>query len=164
MIETPRLLLRPLSLDDVDAMAPMYADPEVMEFVGEVLTREQTTERITLITSLFAQQGFGLLGVVERASGQLIGRAGLVVQAVEGVREVEIVYSLVRVSWGNGYATEAATAVRQWAFRYLPDPHFISLVPVTHVRSARVAERIGGRHDRDVDFHGQRVRVYVHER
>ncbi len=164
MIETPRLVLRPLSLDDVDAMAPMYADPEVMEFVGEVLTPEQTIARITLITSLFDQQGFGLLGVVEKSSGQLIGRAGLVVQVVEERREVEIVYGLVRASWGQGYATEAATAVRQWAFDHLPDPHFISLVPVNHARSARVAERLGGRHDRDVDFHGQRVRVYVHER
>jgi ribosomal-protein-alanine N-acetyltransferase len=164
MIETPRLLLRPLSLDDVDAMAPMYADPEVMEFVGEVLTREQTVERITLITSLFDEQGFGLLGVVEKGSGQLIGRAGLVVQVVEGLREVEIVYGLVRASWGQGYATEAASAVRQWALLHLPEPHFISLVPVNHTRSARVAERLGGRHDRDVDFHGQRVRVYIHER
>jgi ribosomal-protein-alanine N-acetyltransferase len=164
MIETARLLLRPLSLDDVDAMAPMYADPEVMTFVGGVKTRQETAERITLIMSLFTEQGFGLFGVVEKSSGNLLGRAGLIVQQVEGAREVELAYGLKRQAWGQGYATEAITAVREWGFRRLPEPRLISLVHAANLRSVRVAERLGARHDRDVDYQGQRVRLYVHDR
>lgn len=164
MIETDRLLLRPLSLEDVEAMAPMYADPEVMAFIGGVKTREETVERITLIMSLFSDQGFGLLGVVEKSSGSLLGRAGLIVQQVEGAREVELAYGLKREAWGQGYATEAITAVRTWGFRRLPEPRFVSLVHAANLRSVRVAERLGARHDRDVDYQGQCVRLYVHER
>lgn len=163
-IETARLRLRPMSTEDVDAMAPMYADPEIMTYLSGVLTRDETIERLALIRSLYDAQGFGILGVVEKVSGALIGRAGLVVQEVEGTRAVEIVYGFVRSAWGHGYATEATLAVRQWAFDHLPDPHFVSLVPSDHVRSIRVAERVGARHDRDVDYQGLRVRVYVHVR
>ena len=164
MIETARLLLRPLSLDDVDAMAPMYADAEVMTFIGGVKTREQTAEQIVRIMSLFSEQGFGLYGVVEKSSGSLLGRAGLIAQQVEGARELELAYGLKRQAWGQGYATEAIVAVREWGFRQLEAPHFVSLVHAANSRSARVAERLGARHDRDVDYHGQRVRLFVHER
>ncbi|HEY7958220.1 MAG: GNAT family N-acetyltransferase [Polyangia bacterium] len=164
MIETERLLLRPLSLDDVDAMAPMYADAEVMTFLGGVKTRHEAAERIKLIMSLFAEQGFGLFGVVEKSSGSLLGRAGLIVQQVEGAREVELAYGLKRQAWGQGYATEAVAAAREWGFRRLPEPRFVSLVHAANLRSVRVAERLGARHNREVDYQGQRVRLYVHER
>jgi RimJ/RimL family protein N-acetyltransferase len=114
--------------------------------------------------SLFAEQGFGLFGVVEKSSGSLLGRAGLIVQQVEGAREVELAYGLKRQAWGQGYATEAVAAAREWGFRRLPEPRFVSLVHAANLRSVRVAERLGARHNREVDYQGQRVRLYVHER
>ena len=164
MIETPRLLLRPLALDDLDALALMYADAEVQRFTGGEQTRAVAAERLAQVIALHAQQGFGMLAVVEKSSARFLGRAGFLVQQMEGAREVELAYGLARETWGKGYATEAIAAARDWGFAHLAEPRFISLIHPDNSRSIRVAEKIGSRYAKDVEFMGQRVRLYVNDR
>ena len=64
--------------------------------------------------------------------------------------EVELGWTLARDAWGHGYATEAAIAVRDWAFRELRPPRLISMIFPANVRSQRVAEKIGERFEREV--------------
>jgi [ribosomal protein S5]-alanine N-acetyltransferase len=163
MIETDRLRLRPFLDEDLDALAAIYADPEVMRFVGSGggsgLSRARTHARLWLMRIRFVQQGYGHLALIEKSSGALIGRCGLSLWDVESVCELEIGYLLARAAWGRGLATEAATAVRDYA-RARGMTRLICLIDARNSASVRVAERIGMRYERDVQFMGRRARLY----
>jgi ribosomal-protein-alanine N-acetyltransferase len=163
MIETPRLILRPLAWTDLDALAVIYSDEETRRFVGGVKDRDGTAELLNRMITSFAKDGFGMHAVVEKASGRLIGRCGFLVQEVEGAREIELAYLIAREFWGRGLATEAAATLRDWGHAHV-QPRLISLIDHANHASRRLAERIGGRYERDVDYEETRVQLYVNER
>jgi len=127
-LETERLLLRAPVADDAEALAPMYADPEVMRYVGDgrPLARAETERSVKRMIQRWEADGFGLFTTVRKEDGAVIGRVGLLVwnadtwepttraESENGRTEVEVGYTLGRDYWGQGYATEAAGAVR-WA-------------------------------------------------
>ncbi len=154
-ITTERLLLRPVEPTDLDAFAPWMADPDVVRFIGgETLTSEQTAERIAAWRARFDRDGFGQFALVRRADDVVVGRCGLLVwqlpdwtittlaDAVQP-HELELGWTLGKEHWGLGYATEAATAVRDFVFDELGFDRLISLIAVENRRSAAVAERLG---------------------
>ena len=162
-LETERLLLRPLSMDDLDTFAPVYADPEVMRYlgVGKTFSREETERSLTRMVRNFALDGFGQLAVVRTEDGVLMGRCGFLVwdaatltttteAEAEAPTELEVGYALASPYWGRGYATEAATAVRDHAFGPMGRERLIAFIRPDNVRSRRVAEKLGMRHERDV--------------
>jgi ribosomal-protein-alanine N-acetyltransferase len=102
--------------------------------------------------------------VVRRDEQSLIGYCGFFPQTVDGVEEVEIAYRLHPEHWGHGFATEAARAVREHAFRTLELPRVISLIHPDNHRSRRVAEKNGMTLEKETEFRGFRVHVYVHTR
>lgn len=162
MIETPRLLLRPIEARDLDAFTAIYADPEVIRFIGRgsALTPEAVIDLLQRRMTEYERQGYGVLAVVERATGRLIGRCGLVHWEIDGRDELEIGYIFARSAWGKGYATEAATAVRDLALGRLGRRRLISLIRYGNEASARVAEKLGMTHERDVDFQGEVARLF----
>src|SRR5688572_6287917 len=101
--ETPRLVLRRFTPDDADALAVIHADPVVAEFIGGVVTPEQTRARVAGFLDDYARWGFSKWAVVLKSTGELIGRCGPVLELVEGVEEVELGYTLSRQHWGRGY-------------------------------------------------------------
>jgi len=167
VIETERLLLRPPEVGDEDAVFRFVSDPEVMRWIGndgQTGTYADAVERIALYCRAWELDGFGHFMVVRKASGDTIGRVGLLVWDPQtwqhGTRseigdraEVELGWSLERAAWGHGYATEAATAVGDWAFGHVPASRLISLIHPENVRSLRVAQKIGSRYQHDVVVH-----------
>lgn len=93
----------------------------------------------------YTQHGFGLWALVLKESSELIGDCGLVVQDVEGVEEVEIGYHVRRDWWGQGLATEAAQACRNYGFNQLGFNKLISLIHPANIASRRVAQKNGMR-------------------
>ena len=81
--------------------------------------------------------------MILRESGELIGDCGLTQQLVDGQKEIEIGYHLRRDHWGKGFATETATACRDYAFAHLQVDRVISLIRPENIPSRRVAERNG---------------------
>jgi RimJ/RimL family protein N-acetyltransferase len=172
-LETERLLLRPLSLDDLDALAPFYADPEVMRYMGgKTLTREETAAGIARMVGWFEADGFGQLAVLRKEDGELLGRCGLLIWETEpwkplskaeadGETETEVGYALGQPHWGRGYATEAATAVRDYARTELGETRLIALIQQGNEPSRRVAEKLGMEYERDVELRFARVRLYA---
>lgn len=118
-IHTPRLLLRPWQDDDLVPMADINADPLVMRWTGDgaVLDLEQTAQAIERWEEEWDEEGFGLFAVELLASGELAGFAGLSVPEYlpEALPCVEISWRLGRQFWGQGYASEAAQAVLEFA-------------------------------------------------
>jgi [ribosomal protein S5]-alanine N-acetyltransferase len=153
VLETERLLLRRLRESDLDALAAIYADPAVTQFLGGTRTREDTRARLGWMIAATDGQGFGLWATL-RADGTLIGRCGILNQDVEGRLEHEIAYLLGSRWWGKGYATEAAAATRDHARLRLGFDRLISLIDPENIASQAVALRIGMHHERDLTFEG----------
>jgi RimJ/RimL family protein N-acetyltransferase len=163
LIETARLLLRPLSAGDLDALVLVYADPEVMRYIGPGVPLQPDEARRLLERRIrdYDRQGYGVLAVVERDSGAVIGRCGLIHWEIDGRDELEVGYILARSAWGRGYATEAATAVRDFALARLARRRLIALIRDGNAASMRVAEKLGMVHERDIDFHAATTHLYA---
>ena len=172
-LETDRLVLRPLSLDDLDDLAKFLADAETMRYIGagDTRSRDQARETLERMIESFQAQGFGQLAVVRKEDGAFMGRCGLLVwdstwsitvlPEAEGPVEIEVGYLLGRDYWGHGYATEAATAVRDWAFANLDLERLIALILPGNERSAAVARKLGMKPDGEVDIFGKRAVLHA---
>jgi RimJ/RimL family protein N-acetyltransferase len=141
-LETERLLLRELTHADVDSLHEVLGDPEAMRFYPRPKTREETRAWIDWGIGLYPE-GLGLHGVVLRGTGELVGDCGLTYQDVEGVTEVEIGYHVKRRLWGQGYATEAALAWRDYARDTLGLDRLVAIVAPDNLSSRRVAAKMG---------------------
>jgi len=141
-IETSRLVLRPLAAEDEEALAQTYCDAETMRWYPQPFTRVQVREWIERQMRRYLSRS-GLLGMVEKQTGQLIGDCGITWQEVESVMEPEVGYHVNRERWNQGFATEAAKAVIDYAFASLGVGHVISMIRPENVQSRRVAEKNG---------------------
>jgi len=159
-LETERLRLRAYRPQDVDDLAPMFADLEHMRFYPAPFDREQTEAWIARQLERYQQDGFGLLLAELREDGAFVGTIGPSVQEVGGERLVEIGWHVRPGLKGYGYAPEAAAAARDWAFANLKVGHLISLILPENTPSARVAEKIGMHVEREADYKGLRHRIY----
>jgi RimJ/RimL family protein N-acetyltransferase len=170
VIETERLLLRKPRVEDAADLAVAYADPEVVRFMGDgsTATLAEVEEGIEQWLERWQSWGLSLFSLERREDGRVLGRAGFLLWDPEtwevGGDETELGWLLVREHWGQGYATEAALALRDWAFEQRGLSRLISLINPANVRSIGVAERLGERYERDVEVGGKLGRLYSIER
>lgn len=153
-IETDRLLLRDWSDKDTEPFAAMNADPRVMEFFPQPLSREASDALIDRECAAVAAAGYGLYATEEKATGTFIGFIGLapVRFAATFAPTTEVGWRLSRRSWGSGYATEGAGAVVAHAFDRLGLKNLVSFTTVWNTRSRHVMEKIGMTYDPSADF------------
>ena len=162
MIETDRLLLRPMRADEADDLLRIFADPKVMASFGDILfDRSQMEQWVQRNLAHQQQYGYGLFSVCLKPSRLLIGDCGLEHIELEGSRETELGYDFRSDYWNQGLATEAATAVRDYAFQILALPRLISLIRQGNKPSQRVAEKIGMRLMAEITRYGQEYWIYA---
>ncbi len=161
-LETERLILRHLVPGDLDALATIEADPEVMRyFPSGPRSREEAGRDLDRCRALQAEYGFSLWAAVDRASGLLVGRCGLLPQSLGGRDEVEIAYLIARSHWGLGLATEAAVAIRDHGFGRLGRDRLVSIIHRDNLASRRVAEKSGLAPERMIQFMSHRCWLYA---
>jgi RimJ/RimL family protein N-acetyltransferase len=166
-LRTERLLLRQWRDDDLDALAPMYADREVMRYIrdGAVQSREETAAHLVRMRQHWDAYGFGLFAAELLETGELTGWVGLAVPHFlpEVMPTVEIGWRLGRSFWGAGLATEGARAALRFGLADQGLAQLVSIRQVENVRSARVMEKIGLTFDRrtTVPGNGRLVDVYA---
>ncbi len=161
-IETERLLLRVPDESDVDAWTAILTDPEVARFLGPPFaSRAEVAAHIRTVQERHEADGFGLLAVVRKDDGDVIGRSGSLVwdtrtwstttrrEAGEHA-EVEVGWTLAPEAWGFGYATEAGEACRDYGFAHLGLTRVAAVIQHGNERSFAVARRLGMRHERDI--------------
>ena len=141
---------------DSESMCHVFCDAEVMKFGDGVQTKEWVQNWLaTCLEEYYPKWGFGPYAVVERTSQKVIGYCGLFFfLEINGQAEVEIGYRLARASWGCGYATETALAVRDYAFNSLGQKRLIALIDPQNAASIRVAEKLGMVYEREIMFEG----------
>jgi RimJ/RimL family protein N-acetyltransferase len=157
MIETERLLLRRLVVSDGEALNTLFADVEVMgSSVDGTLSPDEVGAWLDgQIDGYRAESGIEILAVEVRSTSEVIGYCGLTrYPDIDGSPEIEIGYRLIRKFWDHGYATEAASAVRDQAFSKLNLPRLIALIEPGNVRSIRVARKLGMRFEKAVMMEG----------
>lgn len=145
VLETARLTLRPLTLDDVDGLLEIFGDPEAMWAYPSTKDRAQTAGWIRWAMASYEANGWGLWAVIRRDDGRFLGDCGPMLQPVEGEEVPELGYHILRAEWGEGYATEAALACRDWFFANTTHDRLVSIVWPPNTASRRVAERVHAR-------------------
>lgn len=149
-LETDRLLFRHWKLKDFDAYASYYADHELARFVGGPCDRYTAWRRMASELGHWTLRGFGLWALEEKATGGLIGCAGL--WCPEGWPELEVGYWLMPGARGKGYATEAALKSREYAYEVLYAKTLVSYIHPENGPSKRVVERIGASHEKTIEL------------
>jgi RimJ/RimL family protein N-acetyltransferase len=132
----------------------LNADPMVMEYFPDRLTRAESDDLIARIEAGFATHGYGLWALEVRATGEFVGFTGLAVPSFNAhfTPAVEVGWRLARSAWGKGYATEAGLVSVAFGFQEAGLDEIVSFTSAANVRSRAVMERIGMTHDPDDDF------------
>lgn len=144
-LDTSRLRLRPWRAEDRAPFAALNADPRVMEFFPAPLSQAASDAMVDACSALIAERGWGFWAVEIKTSGQFIGFVGLNVPTAELPFSpcVEIGWRLAADYWGQGLATEAATAALAFAFETLELPEIVSFTALGNRRSQAVMARLG---------------------
>ena len=142
-IETERLYLRQWSDDDLPIWIEMNADPEVMKFFPNILSKEESLNLADRITSKIDERGWGLWAAEIKSSAEFIGFVGLSEQSVGLSIDpfIEIGWRLKKSAWGHGYATEGARAALEFGLQKFEVIY--SMTSVINIKSRAVMERIG---------------------
>jgi ribosomal-protein-alanine N-acetyltransferase len=141
-LESERLSLRPMRATDLESLYLIFTDPQVMAaFHHDPFTHEQMQGWLNRNLDHQNTYGYGLFSVILKKTGELIGDCGL--EQMEEMGAAELGYDFRSAFWNQGYATEAAIAVRDYAFGVLRLPALISLIRVGNLPSKRVAEKAG---------------------
>jgi RimJ/RimL family protein N-acetyltransferase len=161
---TARLAFREMRSDDLDDMAALLGDPEVMRYYPQPKNREEASAWIAWNRRLYREHGVGLWLLTLRDTGEFVGDCGLTPQQVDGSTEVEVGYHVRTAFQGRGLATEAAAACRDYARDVLKADRLIAIIDPGNRPSQRVAEKLGLVLERHSDNHGRwssRQRIYA---
>jgi RimJ/RimL family protein N-acetyltransferase len=154
LLQTERLAIRNWRDSDREFFHRINSDDRIMEFFPFRRSRGQSDALMDEMRADIDANGYGWTAVDIEATGQCIGFVGLNVTEIAGIATAEtheIGWRLAPEYWGNGYATEAATALVDFAFDRAGLDEVISFAVVTNTRSLAVMERLGMRHVRDFD-------------
>ena len=143
VIETERLLLREMTEEDFPALYKVLADSDIMQHYPYVFDEKRISNWILRNIERYRVFGFGLWAVCLKETGEMIGDCGLTMQFINGEIKPEIGYHIRTDKQRNGYAKEAAIAVRDWTFNNTPFNVVYSYMKSTNVPSVKTAISYG---------------------
>ena len=143
LLETERLVLSGWRADQIGDLMRLHGDPVVTRYFTHIepWTEARAIAALGEWMALFTEHRLGKLRVRRKSDGVLVGRAGYGIYAPTG--EPELGYALYPEHWGNGYASEAASGLRDWIFRETDWDHFIGIADIRNRASLAVLARIG---------------------
>lgn len=142
-LETSRLALHEMTSADLPTLRVILQDEATMTAYEGAFDEEMVQQWLQRMLDRYREDGYGLWAVVLRDSGEMIGQCGLTKQHILGEDVIEVGYLFQRAYWGNGYAIEAATACRDYAFEHLGTERVWAQIRDTNLASMNVAIRLG---------------------
>ena len=142
-IETERLFLREMKENDFDALYEVLADADIMQHYPYTFDENRVRNWIQRNIERYRIFGFGLWAVCLKETGEMIGDCGLTLQLIDGQIKPEIGYHIRADKQRNGYAKEAAIAVRDWTFNNTPFQIVYSYMKYTNEPSVKTAISYG---------------------
>jgi RimJ/RimL family protein N-acetyltransferase len=166
LIETERLWLTGWKPDQAPDLYRLHGDPVVARYLKEhglPWSREEMDEALAHWIDLFNTRRLGKLRAIRKSDGVMVGRAGYGVYGTDATPELG--YSLYPEYWGNGYAFEAASALRDWIFRETGEPHFLGMADARNSASLKVLDKIGmTRTHVETDENGLLTQFFIYRR
>ncbi|WP_297798102.1 GNAT family N-acetyltransferase [uncultured Eudoraea sp.] len=143
MIETERLWLRKITLEDQEELFELHSDPEVQKYTGEPVleSMEEIVKSIAGRIKDYNEVGFGRLAVIIKATNEFIGWAGLTY--LPEFDEVDLGYRFKKEFWGKGFATEASKAILEYGFNELGLEKIVAIAIPEHKASIKVMQKAG---------------------
>lgn len=167
LIETPRLILRPVAIGDFEDTHAMGSDPDVVRYIGKPATREESWHKLLRHIGHWAAFGHGLFAVRDAASGVFLGQTGLAdFHRGLGARfdpVPEAAWIFARAAHGRGIATEAVAAVHDWFAAQVGAPRTVCIINPENLASARVAAKLGYMPFGTATYHDRDVVMYARE-
>lgn len=161
VLETERLVIREISLKDLDELYHLYDNPEILKYVEPLYEREKEEEFLkAYIQNMYVYYGYGLWAVTEKDSKKLIGRIGLSNREVQEKVEVELGYLVGKEYQRKGYAMEACSAVKEFAKKRLYLDKLNIFTRTDNQPSMGLAEKLGFNFVEDVTLEGENYRFY----
>ena len=179
-IESERLIFRRIEQSDFEFFARIHADPVVARYLGNGRPRsiQGTRALLEMFSETYQSLELGPLAVLRKSDGVLIGRCGLSDMALEVdtasgqlprvwyqrsqvpsdknvIFEQELGYTFDRSYWGQGYASEAAARVFEYASSTMPFRRIVSVIHPENTPSIKIAKRCGARQENNVIQMGQ---------
>lgn len=164
MIENQRVYLRELTESDIPHLSAILQDEETMYAYEGVYTDQQVEDWLVWNRESYADNGFGLWAIIDKATKAFIGQCGIVYSDVEGQSLLEIGYLVNKEHWGQGYAKEASHLCLCYARDYLKADKICSIIRDTNKPSRKVAEYNGMKVVKayDKDYSGTPIRHLVY--
>lgn len=166
VLETPRLILRGMTMADFETYKMLWADPSVVARLtaNKPLTEEEVWQKFTRLVGVWALKGYGYWLVEEKASGELIGNAGVaefkrnLTPSIVG--KPEFGWMIASKAQGKGYATEAAEASLAWVDGKFPGAVMTCIIDPENAPSIRVAEKCGFREAVRTEYNGRPTIIF----
>jgi RimJ/RimL family protein N-acetyltransferase len=158
MIETERLILRRFTPDDLDTLAELRSDPEVMRYIGDQ-PRAKVEQRLQYYISHYDPHGFGMWAVILKGTGRMIGWCGLIY--LDETPEVEVGYGVAKPFWGQGLMTEAARASLRYGFEHAGLERIVAVAMPENTASRRIMEKLGMHYEKNVFHYGHDLAYYA---
>ena len=157
ILETERLFLREMTMDDFDALYAVLSDSSIMQHYPYSFDEERVRSWSERNMKRYTDDGFGLWAVCLKDTGEMIGDCGLTLQNIDGTMLPEIGYHIRRDQQRKGYAKEADAAVRDWAFQNTEYPALYSYCKYTNVGSFKTAESIGMHFEKEYEDEANKI-------
>lgn len=163
ILETERLLLRDQRPEDADVLAKMFADEEVMRFIGDGKTypRSVVEQSIAKWNDYGRKFGYTSWAVVRKEDNAFIGKCGF--NRLPDDSDIELAYMLDEPFWGKGYATEIASATLEHGIKKLGMKRVVALVYPQNSPSIRVIEKSGMKYEKQYEYKGIKMLMYAKE-
>lgn len=157
-IETSRLLLRQLNSADLNDLCRIYANPEIMKYIGETKTKQQVKKYINMMLESWEKNNLGMWAIIFKSNGHFIGDGGICF--LEKTPEIEVGYVLEKSYWHLGLATEVAKASLRYGFEVLSLDRIIAVADPENAASRRVMEKVGMKYEKDAFHYNTNVVLY----
>jgi len=145
-LTSDRLITRKLTKDDVGIWTTFFEDKDCAHFfptMGLPNAKARAEYWIEKQLARYEENRFGLQALIHKQSGEFIGQCGLLLQEVDNEPVLEIGYSLLKPHWHKGYATEAATLFKDYAFETGFSNELVSIINTKNISSQKVAAQNG---------------------
>lgn len=143
IIETRRLYLRALTLNDTSDLSLVLSDEESMRYYPHAFSKDEVAGWIRRNIERYEKDGFGLYAVIRKSDDQFLGDCGITLQNIDGTILPEIGFHIIKTYCNRGYATEAAEACKKYAIEELGFKSIYSYSHVENKVSQRVSSKIG---------------------
>ena len=160
MLETERIILRPMKTEDAQPIFAMRSDPDVMRFIRAPISKPAEAENwIKLVSSRWTNEKIGFCSLLEKKSGKFLGWCGL--WRLEETGEIEVGYAIMKEFWRQGYAAEAAEAFLKYGFEKLNLDKIVAVAQPENRASQRVMQKLGMSYDYTGKFYGLNLVHYT---